>query len=508
MKCLRLSLLLFLLFSLHLFALPRWVSEFGGVTPYDPETYVTGFGQSDELDQDFLEAAKLRAVDDLIRKVTVQVKSDLALSTSDAAGRSVSGIEMIINSVSALQLDGVEYLVERDNKVYYALAYIEKMNIAETYLQRAMEVVLDIETGIKLSDDAFDIGDTSAAFDQALRLLPLFDDLQQARGVYRVTAGRELPDTAFGSCIRTAENIAAVLATLQKRIMALSGSGAANTSDAVRRIVQMLKDQGLAASQLTVAPLLYKATDFSSQFGQYLSQRLYNELAARLPSSSTEVVVRGRYWILDDTVEISVSAQDVHGGRSLGSALANFPRTRIGGDLSLEPENYAEAVKDMLQLADGALIDGGIGLEAWTNRGRDADSLVFGAGEELELYLRVNQPAFLQLTYALASGEKVLLEERFYIGVDKVNRVVKYPYAFEVVPPYGVERLIISAFSKEPPRPNVVPRVIGGEAYEVFTSIADTVIATRGLKRKRTNDQSMNTAESIITLTTVPELKE
>lgn len=127
----------------------------------------------------------------------------------------------------------------------------------------------------------------------------------------------------------------------------------------------------------------------------------------------------------------------------------------------------------------------------------------------MQLYFRVNQPAFLQITYNLATGEKVLLEKSFYIGMDKVNRVVKLPYGFEVIPPLGVERLIVTAFSRQPPPPNTRIAEIEGERYEVFADTNAVVAQTRGLKKKQDNsgEETMKVGETMVTLTTVPRLR-
>ena len=142
----------------------------------------------------------------------------------------------------------------------------------------------------------------------------------------------------------------------------------------------------------------------------------------------------------------------------------------------------------------------------WTNKGNSNENLVFTEGEELQLYFRVNQPAFLQLTYDLATGEKVLLEKSFYIGVDKVNRVVKLPYAFEVVPPLGVEHLIVTAFSNQPPEPNTIITTIDGERYEVFTTAKEAVAQARGLKKmqQETTSEIIKVGEAFVTITTIP----
>jgi len=144
-------------------------------------------------------------------------------------------------------------------------------------------------------------------------------------------------------------------------------------------------------------------------------------------------------------------------------------------------------------------------VEAWTNQGRNSDHLVFVEGDTVEFYFRVNQPCFLQLTYLLASGERVLLDESFYIGQDKVNMVVRYPGEFEPVAPFGVERLIVTAFEENPPKPDVHIERIDGYDYRVFGALDEVYSGTRGLRPKTSSgeERDVRVGEARLTMTTV-----
>ena len=97
------------------------------------------------------------------------------------------------------------------------------------------------------------------------------------------------------------------------------------------------------------------------------------------------------------------------------------------------------------------------------------------------------------------------MEERFYIGIDRVNRVVALPYRFQVVPPFGVERLVVTGHTTEPPAPSVVPREIDGQSYEVFGAPREAVVRTRGLVRETPPQGADDTrvAEASLSITTV-----
>jgi len=184
------------------------------------------------------------------------------------------------------------------------------------------------------------------------------------------------------------------------------------------------------------------------------------------------------------------------------------------GDLEIQPADLDSALANEKLLIGEATVEGGISVDVWTNKGRDQDVLVFEQGEELQFYFRVNQPAFLRLTYELASGDLVMLEPQFYIGVDRVNRVVELPYRFVVVPPFGVERLIVTASSEPPPAADTHIRIIDGQQYEVFGSAEGVVGRTRGLARVDDRDEDQaggeggRVGEASLTITTVREAEE
>jgi hypothetical protein len=294
--------------------------------------------------------------------------------------------------------------------------------------------------------------------------------------------------------------------TVQTKSEELQRKGAPDLDTALEKIVVMLSTQGVKGGDILVPPLLFQNSDFTSSFGNYASRKLESRVTSRLRGGRDKLVFRGTYWESGDSVELHIIAQSVDSGQKVGNGFSEFPVSAIPPGYDLKPQNAEEALKSQYAIADGAIVDGGLQVEVWTNRGRNEDVLVFEGGDTLQLYFKVNQPAYLQVTYDLATGEKVLLEESYYIGMDKVNQVVRYPYEFEVVPPFGVERLMVSAFSQKPPAPNVLIDYIDGERYEVFGNTKAVVAQTRGLRKKQqdSGDTDVKVGEAFLTMTTVP----
>lgn len=493
-------------------SMPDWVREGGMKTPFSDRLYITGFGMGGLEDGSAaaVEAAKNGALDDLIRKIRVQVTSAVTVETADSGRESSTSVSMVSRSTSHMKLANVDFLMEKDRKNQFALAYASKADLRSFYLDRgknALTKVLNEIEGLEADEKS---GRSAGALEGYINLLPLFPEIVESRTIYNVLMGGSYGSRFFDVLgidkVKSVEDLYILEQFTRRRIDELQKSPVRDFDSALEKIVVMLSTQAVKGSNIIVPSLLYQSSDFSSSFGSFASRKLDALVSNRLSGGKEKLVLKGTYWEKGDDVDIYLIAQSVDTGDKLGSGYASFPAASIPKGYELEPQNADEALKAQYAIAEGAIVDGGLQVEVWTNRGRNEDVLVFTGGENLTLYFKVNQPAFLQVAYNLSTGEKVLLEEAFYIGMDKVNQVVRYPYDFEVVPPFGVERLMIAAFSKKPPPPNVVIDYIEGERYEVFSDTKDVVAQTRGLKKKQESGSTdIKVGEAFLTLTTMPK---
>jgi hypothetical protein len=193
-------------------------------------------------------------------------------------------------------------------------------------------------------------------------------------------------------------------------------------------------------------------------------------------------------------------ARAVKDGRAVASAEASLPKPAVPAELPTLPQNFAQALADQKLLAPEELVAGGLRLEAWTNKGRTG--LVFAKKEEVAIFLRVNQPAYVRLVYLLATGRKVMLEQAYFIDSTKVNRAVEYPSRFEVSAPFGVEQLFAVAFTEKPEPLPTAKETVDGEEYEVVAEGLGGMVKHRGLVKKKAAAQS---AEAALALTTVAQ---
>ncbi|MDA3850203.1 MAG: DUF4384 domain-containing protein [Spirochaetaceae bacterium] len=488
--------------------LPQWVTSFGVHTLLGGE-YLSGFGMSPLGDSpsDAVDAAKTQALNDLVRQVRVQISSELVDRAQGNENYSRSFFSSVTKSSADLELPGADFKIENNGVSVFVLAYLNRNRLVEDLQGRAQEQLLRILELNKSAGERATQGLNSQAASIYAQSLPLFSEVYSDCTVLRTLSsqGQEELFRSLGQQeLQSLEDLISLEQNINITIESLRGSQELNLDQAMAKILFLLKEQQVRGGRLQNPPLSFQQTDFSSPFGKYAADKLAQLLEGGLPSGGNPTVIQGSYWLRDDEVELLIQARDSVEGAVIGSASAVFPRASLDDSMDLEPQNSLQSLVDLLEFQEGAMTDGSIHLDIWTDKGRNEDVLVYSEGEELQLYFRVNQPCYLQLTYFLASGEKVLLEENFYIGIDKVNRVVALPYLFEVVPPLGVERLVVTAFSSQPPAPPISPQNIQGESYLVFGSMEDVVSQTRGLRRSSSAGQELRTGEAQLAITTLP----
>ena len=500
-----LILFLSLAFSTLFASPPRWVSTFGTETPYPVAEYLTGFAMVELDEGDVIIHAREISLTDLTGKIETKIYSQITLQESDGTEGYSSSSSMITRCTVDVSISGVEYNYYKDRSHIYALSYIPIKELSSFYRGNGRNIFLEI---VSLKEKAKNYI-TSKRNDNALielyRAKKNILDFYEQYTLY-LSINSEDDALYFNGIddltgIDKFKNLEKSIDQILEEIEDLD-SGTIN--EALNKAAHILNKQDIRAGNFEVPPFNFEQTSFSSEFGRYGSSILESALINNLQTSRDKTLFRSNYWLREDKIQLTILAINVD-GMKLGQATVRFPYDSTLTKYNLKPQNFDESMTALREFAEGALTEGGIAIDIWTNKGRDADSPLFESGETLQLYMRVNQPAFLQISYHLATGEKVLLEKSYYLGMDKVNLTVKLPYDFEVQPPFGTEQLIVTAFSQEPPPPLVFPREINGERYEVFSSMNDVTAQTRGLAKKMRSSE-IRVGEAILNLTTVDNL--
>lgn len=476
-----------------------WVNSFGTNTRFRPPEYLSGYGTSDlDSTRDRLEAARSDALSQLSRKVRVQITSEEAIRTTDFGDSGSTRYVNTVETASRLEISGANFeIVEQPGRTH-ALAWIEIEQLRASFAEQRDEAVASLRAIMEDFDRTIEEGVFSQAERHLARLDTAFSELMDTHSVVRALdrlAARD-GDVSDGS-----EPVALQQAIEQRRA-SFDEFSPPNVEQSAEYIARMIAPE--IGEPERVMPLLYQDADFSSAFGSRVAGALSAALSSRSVGGENPVVIRGSYWPEEDRVAIHIVARDIQSGSTVAAAQSTVPRDTVA-ESTLEPANMDTALAAGAALLNDQIVDGGLDLEVWTDKGRDERALVYEDGEFVQFYFRVNQPAFLRLSYVLASGETVLLEDRFYIGIDRVNRVVALPYRFQVVPPFGVERLVVTAHTSEPPPAEVYPQVIEGQQYEVFGSPREAVVRTRGLVRETPPEDEGDTrvGEASLSITTV-----
>jgi len=482
-----------------------WVDSFGNETQFRPPEYLSGYGASDlDTSRDRLEAARNDALAQLSRKVRVQLTSEESIRTVDSGDGARTRYINTIQTATRLEITGANYEIVEERGRTHALAWIEIDILREMFLVRKDDAAETVATVLQQFDASIEDGALGRAEELLVRLDTAFAEYVDTLSVIRALdlLGGRLKGAETGGGRR-----AAMQEKIEQRRASLDRFTPSNMAQAGQYIARLLAGEVGLVERVT--PLLYEDADFSSVFGSRAAGEIEAALSARALHGGASVVVRGSYWPEEEQVAIHMVARDIQTGRTVAAVQTSVPRGAVD-EGTLQPANMETALASGRMLLNDQIVDGGLDLEVWTDKGRDERALVFEEAESIQFYFRVNQPAFLRLSYVLASGETVLLEDRFYIGIDRVNRVVALPYRFKVVPPFGVERLIVTGHISAPPSPDVFPRMIDGQLYEVFGSPDAAVARTRGLVREKPPEEkaSVGVAETSLSITTIGRYSE
>lgn len=482
-------------------AAPAWVTTYGVDVPYPVATHYTGFAivarSGDEGAA--LEEARGRAAAALSAQVRVSVTAELSLNDTGTGETSSTEYNSRIRTSSRLEIPGLQFLVEKDRKNLYVLAWVSKKNLAAHWEREAMSKLAALDAAVRTLDD---IGEAIPRYEACARTLPLFGDFFDTVTLYTAVGGSA--ETLFGS-VASFSSLAEVAAAEQKvtgTLNRLRKEEILTIDQAFYFMTEQLVLQGISGDSFRITPLAYRETDFSSPFGRFCATRLENTFARRLSGGMEPILFTGYYIDYPSAakMELGVTARDSK-GHILGSARISVPLGTLPTDLSYVPSNLNQALSDTETIREQTTRPGAIHVEAWTAQGGSGDNLVYQEGDAIQFLFRVNRPAYLRLTYVLATGEKVLMEDKFYIGMDQVNTVVEYPVLITPAPPFGVERLIVTAYGTEPPPAEVSPRKIAGQWYDAFTDLDAVYSATRGFQKVTGASRVPETGETTLSLT-------
>ena len=489
------GLLLFLAGSGHAKDAPDWVEHGGSSQAFPTQRYLTGFGQG-EGKEEALESAKQQAAADLARQISVQIESNVVDTTKESNGRYENDLTSQIRATSDIRLEGIRFETYRKRKKVWVLAVLERLPAAVARRKERDRALAETKQCLDNAAREEKAGNANQALSiyRSCRT-PLELALENEAIARALVRGGGLDDSASSV-------LAAHASRISDRVRAIPHQDARSIRSASEGLAAQLARAGVGrGQQLQVAPFMYQSRDISSPLGRELALALESAVgrttASRTDSAVSAVVIRGSYQEEGDLFRLRATAKEAGTGRLLASAEVGLAAAGIPKNIETRPPNFETYAQNVGKLAGGDLVSGDLRIELRTNKGNRG--LVFDEGEEISLYVRVNQPAWVSLIYVLTNGEHVPIEQAWYIDKSMVNQLVEYPSSFEIVAPFGVEMIHASAHTERPPMYITTPTRIEGQDYQIIAEGADQVVRQRGIARKK----KKQVAEQMVQLTTM-----
>ncbi|MFO7891273.1 MAG: LPP20 family lipoprotein [bacterium] len=485
---------------------PDWVDNFGKTDRYPKEIYLTGFGVA-ALTQDnnktkCMNISVQNAQKELINKIYLTVKSHTKMRTEEGKGQYSQIYSSVTQSASQVQLWGseVEKFYDKKSRTAYALVYVKRQKIIDHYNLIKKRLQNDISHYYNLGKRAQQQGNESLALKYYLHCYPLFNKLFRAWGIIHASSSNmihtfaELEDSEI-------ENDYVKISELNRMVRKLRQQPIKNIKDVTLFMYNCFQDQlKNTTGRLIILPFTFQNTGMSSNFASFLHHNLKSNISC-LPgfsmrgSSSLENInsdiyltdfktadslffLKGTYWQQRDSIEImaEICNQQDEIAASMNIMIPQSMVNKTGHEIT--PENFSQALKEQKIFSQGEINNGGIFLDAWTNKGRSG--VVFYDDEIMNIFLRVNIPCYIRLMYHLANGVRTVLLDNYFIDRSYVNTAYKIPDKFVCDQPYGVE--VLQIFAQTKPFKKIDTELVDG--YKILKEDLHTFLSkTRGMKR-------------------------
>ena len=505
---------------------PDWVVNYGRSDTYDEQVYLTGFGEALGISRESKEIAQENARADLSQKVLVKIDSTVSNYQLEDGEETLQQFSTVTQSSSELQVMGLETLTyvrdSRKNPMSFALVYIERKKLAKLYQAEKKRLTSQILQLITLAENQDNPKYTSVQY--YYQTWPLLDKLAEVQTILLSVSGtRIFSDLASQDLVD--QPLILNKRQINRRIQQLSLHSIDNLDDVAGAIqFQLYQQFDLQHQQLLVQPFFYQDTRLSSSFARYFKQLLEGKLENSIQphrefqaksvnyekdmavSAGADYIITGSYWEKEDNIQILAFCRSVQTGEIRASANVDFKRGMLKSSLNLKPDNFEKIMSQQLAFEQEVIDSGQLKLEVWTDRGKNA--LLYSQGELMKIYLRTNRPCYVRLLYILANGQKTLLVDNLQINLESVNRPLLVndllEIDFECTSPFGAEMII--GVARNYPFDTIETNERDGYIFidtDNPKHLANITRGTKGFKRRKRNDESIQQTETKLILTTV-----
>ena len=505
---------------------PDWVVNYGQSDKYDEQVYLTGFGEALGISRESKEIAQENARADLSQKVLVKIDSTVSNYQLEDGEETLQQFSTVTQSSSELQVMGLETLTyvrdSRKNPMSFALVYIERKKLAKLYQAEKKRLTSQILQLITLAENQDNPKYTSVQY--YYQTWPLLDKLAEVQTILLSVSSTQIFSDLASQDLADQPLILSK-SQINRRIQQLSLHSIDNLDDVAGAIqFQLYQQFDLQHQQLLVQPFFYQDTRLSSRFARYFKQLLEGKLENSIQphrefqaksvnyekdmavSAGADYIITGSYWEKEDNVQILAFCRSVQTGEIRASANVDFKRGMLKSSLNLKPDNFEKIMSQQLAFEQEVIDSGQLKLEVWTDRGKNA--LLYSQGELMKVYLRTNRPCYVRLLYILANGQKTLLVDNLQINLESINRPLLVndllEIDFECTSPFGAEMII--GVARNYPFDTIETTERDGYIFidtDNPKHLANITRGTKGFKRRKRNDESIQQTETKLILTTV-----
>ena len=505
---------------------PDWVVNYGQSDKYDEQVYLTGFGEALGISRESKEIAQENARADLSQKVLVKIDSTVSNYQLEDGEETLQQFSTVTQSSSELQVMGLETLTyvrdSRKNPMSFALVYIERKKLAKLYQAEKKHLTSQILQLITLAENQDNPKYTSVQY--YYQTWPLLDKLAEVQTILLSVSGTRIFSDLASQDLAD-QPLILNKSQINRRIQQLSLHSIDNLDDVAGAIqFQLYQQFDLQHQQLLVQPFFYQDTRLSSRFARYFKQLLEGKLENSIQphrefqaksvnyekdmavSADADYIITGSYWEKEDNVQILAFCRSVQTGEIRASANVDFKRGMLKSSLNLKPDNFEKIMSQQLAFEQEVIDSGQLKLEVWTDRGKNA--LLYSQGELMKVYLRTNRPCYVRLLYILANGQKTLLVDNLQINLESINRPLLVndllEIDFECTSPFGAEMII--GVARNYPFDTIETTERDGYIFidtDNPKHLANITRGTKGFKRRKRNDESIQQTETKLILTTV-----
>lgn len=506
----RLSLILLIVLLLDAQAygqMTDWTSYAMRKMNYPEDRYFTGFDSryiraGSDLDEIRAQMI-LQSRVNLSESILLTLKSQAISKMQNVNSVSVEDFSKLSTTSTTVELVDVktDFVVRRKDKEAMAFAWIEKQSVNSHYEKLSesleMEVVALLERADTYKIDN-SLSDALSAYQKAnIAITRLKDAATILLAVGESDFQKNVQKKALMYETQCSQAIKGIASLQELSLDQMTELSAFSLSTQLPESIKKISFDNIK----------FQSTSMTSPFSLKLQDLMQSKASNNgfsvgvLDNPDNDAVVAANYWDEGEQLRVIFNVYNLKGQwRDLIGSVEGWVSKESLDKMNLEwkIEKQEEAVGKMIEFDRVPLVNAGMNVEVWTNRGKDGAT--FKEGDYLKMYVRVSKPGYLRLMNYWADGSKLMLLDNYYISENKVGEVIELDANWETSCPCGVEFIQLNG-QNEPFEGLKVERIDGFDF--VLESLTAVIRKTRGFKPKLEQDGNYM-GEARITVTTLP----